>query len=89
MEGLDSNLEFSRISQLLRKSELDPDEANELTERISTMASANIISRLESKIDSQNTKIDAQTTKYNVLIWVIGTSTILLSLVITLVGFLR
>ncbi len=82
MEGLDSNLEFSRISQLLRKSELDPDEANELTERISTMASANIISRLESKIDSQNTK-------YNVLIWVIGTSTVLLSLVITLVGFLR
>jgi len=51
-----SNLEFSRMSQLLRKLGLDPDEANELAERIMNTASINIISRLESKIDSQNSK---------------------------------
>lgn len=44
------------MSQLLRKLGLDPDEANELAERIMNTASINIISRLESKIDSQNSK---------------------------------
>ena len=63
-----SNLEFSRMSQLLRKLGLDPDEANELAERIMNTASINIISRLESKIDAQNTKIDIQNSKYNFLI---------------------
>ncbi|MCY4672386.1 MAG: hypothetical protein OXD43_01230 [Bacteroidetes bacterium] len=36
------------------------------------------------KLDAQNTKIDAQNTKYNVLIWVIGFATVILSAVITL-----
>ncbi len=40
-------------------------ELNELTERISDMASANIVSRLESKID-------AQSSKYNLLIVLVG-----------------
>ena len=66
------------------------------------MASANVVSQLGAKIDTnmvafraelqshntkldvQNTKIDAQNTKYNVLIWVIGFATVILSAVITL-----
>ncbi|MCY4223972.1 MAG: hypothetical protein OXF06_03955 [Bacteroidetes bacterium] len=46
---------FSYVT-ILRKLGLDPDEANELAERIMNTASINIISRLESKIDSQNSK---------------------------------
>ena len=41
------------------------------------MASANLIAGLESKIDVQNAK-------YNVLIWVIGLATVILSAVIAL-----
>ncbi|MCY4232491.1 MAG: hypothetical protein OXE59_01915 [Bacteroidetes bacterium] len=43
-----SNLEFLRISKLLRKSGLDSDEANELTERIGNMPSSNIIAEIRS-----------------------------------------
>ncbi len=71
--------QFTRISQLLRNSGLDPDEANELTERIKIMLSNSVFdrmdssnARLESKIDAQNTKIDAQNTKYNTLIIILS-----------------
>ncbi len=57
--------QFTRVSHLLRKSELKADEANELTERITNMASTNVLdridtisARLESKFDSQNSKFD-------------------------------
>ncbi|MCY4673161.1 MAG: hypothetical protein OXD43_05240 [Bacteroidetes bacterium] len=68
---------LTRASKLLRKKELTADEANELTEIISEMASSNIIAQFEAKLD-------AQTSKINVLIWVIGFATVILSAVITL-----
>ena len=68
---------LTRTSKLLRKKELTADEANELTEIISEMASSNIIAQFEAKLD-------AQTSKINVLIWVIGFATVILSAVITL-----
>ncbi len=50
---------------MLRKSGLEADEANELTERITNMASTNVLgridtisARLESKFDAQNSRID-------------------------------
>jgi len=71
---------------LLRKAGHEPDDAVEFTENISDMASANIISQFESKLEAQNSKIDAQNSKYNVLIWVIGAGIVILSTVITIVG---
>ena len=79
MQDPNSNLEFSRIAHLLRKFGLKPDEANELTERIGNMASSNIVSRLESKIDAQNTK-------YNILIWAIGFAGLVISAAIIFSG---
>ncbi|MCY4672385.1 MAG: hypothetical protein OXD43_01225 [Bacteroidetes bacterium] len=81
--------------ELLRKTGLKGGEAFQLFQYIENMASANVISQLGAKIDtnmaafraelqSQNTKIDAQNTKYNVLIWVIGFATVILSAVIIL-----
>jgi len=60
-----SDLEFSRISHLLRKSELTPDEANELTERIKNMAANNFKTELDSFKESMSAK-------YNLLIWIVG-----------------
>ncbi|MCY4675089.1 MAG: hypothetical protein OXD43_15240 [Bacteroidetes bacterium] len=95
--------------ELLRKTGLNGGEAFKLFQYIENMASANVVSQLgakidtnmaafraelqfqntkldaqNTKIDAQNTKIDAQNTKYNVLIWVIGFATVILSAVITL-----
>ncbi|MCY4673296.1 MAG: hypothetical protein OXD43_05945 [Bacteroidetes bacterium] len=70
--------------ELLRKTGLKGDEAFKLFNIIGDMASTNLISRLESKIDVQNAKIDVQNAKYNVLIWVIGLATVILSAVIAL-----
>ncbi len=100
MEDQDLNLDYSRISSLLQKSGLNSDEANELTERISNMASANLIAqfrselktsntRLESKIDAQNSKIDAQNSKYNLLIGLVtGGVTAIIALSIAIIGWL-
>ncbi|MCY4001841.1 MAG: hypothetical protein OXF06_11055 [Bacteroidetes bacterium] len=63
-----SDLEFSRISHLLRKSGLDSDEANELTERITNMASSNVIAEIRSYTKSQDSKFDSLKSKYNFLI---------------------
>lgn len=82
-QNLDQGGQFTRASRLLRKSGIKTDEANELTELIGEMASANIISQFGSKIDSlestlradlraQEAKLDAQNTKYNLLLWFIG-----------------
>ncbi len=64
--------QFTRISYLIRKPELTADEANELTELIMKMASANVLdridtirTRLESKFDSQNAKFDSQNAKFD------------------------
>ncbi len=68
--------QFTGISYLLRKPELTADEANELTELITDMASANVLeridtirTRLESKFDGNiaqlNSKFDAQNSKFD------------------------
>ena len=78
---------------LLRKRKLTADEANELTELIENMASANIIAQFGAKLDTMNTtmkaqfdavnaQLNAQNAKYNVLIWAIGFATIILSAVL-------
>ena len=65
------------MAQLLRKKDLNPDEANELTELIGEMASTNLIARFESKMDAQTAKMDALSNalnaKYNLLLWFLGT----------------
>lgn len=75
-QNLDQAGQFTRASRLLRKSGLKTDEANELTELISEMASANIISQFGAKLDALNStmeaKLDAQASKYNLLLWFIG-----------------
>lgn len=92
-----SDLEFSRIAKLLRKSGLDSDEANELTERITIMASSNVIaeirsytksqdSKLDSLKESMNSKFDAQSTRITVLAWAIGFATVIVSAVILFGG---
>ncbi len=68
--------QFTRISYLLRRSEFTADEANELTELITNMASANVLeridtirTRLESKFDGNiaqlNSKFDSQDSKFD------------------------
>ena len=84
--------QFTRASRLLRKSGLKTDEANELTELISEMASANIISQFGGKIEALESTLrtelkaqkESQDAKYTILIWVIGASTVILSIVLTL-----
>ncbi|MCY4675090.1 MAG: hypothetical protein OXD43_15245 [Bacteroidetes bacterium] len=70
--------------ELLTKTGLKGDETFKLFNITGDMTSANLIARLESKIDVQNAKIDSQNAKYNVLIWVIGLATAILSAVIAL-----
>ena len=68
--------QFTRMSYLLRKSGLTADEANELTELITDMASANVLeridtirTRLESKFDGNiaqlNSKFDGNIAQLN------------------------
>jgi len=68
--------QFTRISQLLRKAEHEPDEAVELAERISNMASTNVIAEIRSYTKSQDSKFDflkeSMNSKYNTLIWIMG-----------------
>jgi len=66
-EDSDQVGQITRISQLLRKAGHKSDDAVELTELIFNMASANIVSRfeskLESKLDTQNTRIDSNSAR--------------------------
>ncbi len=71
--------QVTRISQLSRKAGLDPDEANELTERTNTMSPNTIFEQIDASIASLESKIDSQNTKYNVLIWAITFAGIVIS----------
>ena len=99
MGGQDSDQfsQFTLASRLFRKSGLKANEANEFTELMGNMASANIVSQFLSKMDSfeatvraelksqkesQEAKLDAVSSKYTLLIWVIGFATVILSAVI-------
>ncbi|MCY3628579.1 MAG: hypothetical protein OXG94_01035 [Bacteroidetes bacterium] len=82
--------EFTRIVELLKDSGLKDHKAVELAERMSNLASQNTIAQFGSKLDalakSLEAKIDAQkeaqNAKYNVLIWMIGFATAIISAVI-------
>jgi len=82
--------QFTRISHLLRKAGHKPDDAVELTERLSNMASSNVLDRIDNSSDRLNSKmdantvrleskIDAQNSKHNVLIWAIGFAGLVIS----------
>jgi len=68
--------QITRISQLLRKAGHEPDDAVEITERISNMASTNVITEIRSYTRSQDSKLDSieksMNAKYNTLIWIAG-----------------
>lgn len=51
---------FTRASMLLRKKKLTADEANELTELLKNMASANIIAQFGAKLDNMNATLNAK-----------------------------
>jgi len=61
---------------LLRKAGHEPDDAVEITERISNMASTNVITEIRSYTRSQDSKLDSieksMNAKYNTLIWIAG-----------------
>ena len=89
--------EFTRIVELLQDTGLKDRKAVELAERMSNIASQNTIAQfgselragleglraeLKSQRESQEAKMDAQNSKYNVLIWMIGFATAVISAVI-------
>ena len=89
--------EFTRIVELLQDAGLKDRKAVELAERMSNIASQNTIAQFTSKLEtgleglhaelksqreSQEAKMDAQNSKYNVLIWMIGFATAVISAVI-------
>lgn len=63
---------FTQVTRLFRKKKLSCDEASQLTELIGEMASRNIIAKLESKMETQNTK-------FTLLLWFIGVGTAILA----------
>ena len=78
--------EFTRIVELLQDAGLKDRKAVELAERMSNIASQNTIAQFASKLDAGleglRAELDAQNSKYNVLIWMIGFATVILSAVI-------
>ena len=89
--------EFTRIVELLQGAGLKDRKAVELAERMSNIASQNTIAQFASKLEagleglrteqklqreSQDAKMEAQNSKYNVLIWMIGFATVIISAVI-------
>ncbi len=84
---------FSLLRKLSKEGKQSAEETHELVELIETMASTNLIERLESKmdvqnakIDIQNAKIDAVTSKYTVLIWAISFASLVISAAIIFKG---
>jgi len=57
--------QFTRISQLLRKVGHKPGEAVELTELIFSMASANVLDRIDASNDRLNSKMDLNNDRLN------------------------
>jgi len=57
--------QFTRISQLLRKVGHKPDEAVELTELIFSMASANVLDRIDASNDRLDSKMDLNNDRLN------------------------
>ena len=85
--------EFTRIVELLQDAGLKDRKAAELAERMSNIASQNTIAQFASKLEvgleglraelrAQDAKMEALNSKYNVLIWMIGFATAVISAVI-------
>ena len=85
--------EFTRIVELLQDAGLKDRKAVELAERMSNIASQNTIAQFASKLEAgleglraelraQDASIRAQNSKYNVLIWMIGFATAVISAVV-------
>ncbi|MCY3629152.1 MAG: hypothetical protein OXI05_04950 [Bacteroidota bacterium] len=75
---------FVLLRKLVKTGRWSEAETIEYVEIQKEMPSANF----ESKLDVLNETLKAQNTKYNVLIWVIGGATVVLSTVITLLSVL-
>ena len=91
--GKQETPEFTRIVELLQGAGLKDRKAVELAERMSNIASQNTIAQFASKLEAgleglraelraQDAKMEAQNSKYNVLIWMIGFATAVISAVI-------
>lgn len=86
----DATRVFSFLRTLAKGEKQSAKETHELVELIRDMASANIISRLESKMDamkeSQDTKLDelgkTVDKNYRILFWVVGVASGVISLAI-------
>lgn len=85
--------EFTRIVELLQDAGLKDRNAVELAERMSNIASQNTIAQFASKLEAgleglraelraQDAKMEAQNSKFNVLIWMIGFATAVISAVV-------
>ncbi|MCY4160216.1 MAG: hypothetical protein OXE92_05535 [Bacteroidetes bacterium] len=55
---------FSELSRLFREAGLDPDGANNLTERIINMASANVLDRIDTSYARLESKLDASNAQF-------------------------
>ncbi len=90
------NGEWSEIYSILEKTGLKGPDILKIIHFILTMASANVLdridtsyARLESKFDAQNSKIDSQNSKYNLLIGLVtGGLTVIVALLIAIMGWL-
>ena len=91
--GKQETPEFTRIVELLQGAGLKDRKAVELAERMSHIASQNTIAQFASKLETgleglraelraRDAKMDVQNSNYNVLIWMIGFATAVISAVI-------
>ncbi len=63
----------AQLFDILTRAGLQGRDAHVFTQLVEEMASANLIHRFESKLEAQNAKLDAQTSKFNLLLWFVGT----------------
>ncbi len=97
------NGEWSEIYSILEKTGLKGPDILKIIHFILTMASANVLDRIDtsyarleskfdaqnSKFDAQNSKIDSQNSKYNLLIGLVtGGLTVIVALLIAIMGWL-
>lgn len=71
-----------RLFLLLRKLGLDDEQAYTFVQELQNMAAANLIARIEAKLDTQNAMIAAQNAKLDTQRWVIGGGFALLGILI-------
>ena len=71
-----------RLFLLRRQLGLDDEQAYTFVQELQNMAAANLIARIEAKLDAQNAKLDAQNAKLDSQRWVIGGGFALLGILI-------